>query len=93
MEVFQEIDLCLHSVSITNPPFLSCPRASSTHLNHAQLALGHINQLDLLDGHCLAGPPIKGLVDGPEGALPDAVSESLCTRWSAMSHFSQSGRP
>ena len=64
-------------------------RLTSTHLDHAQLALGNVNQFDLLDGHGLASAPIEGLVDGPEGALPDAVSEALDIHSSAMSHFSQ----
>ncbi len=92
MEVFQEINLDLRNVSVVYREPGELPRATSTHLDHAQFALGHIAQFDLLDGHCLAGPPVKGLVDGPEGALPDAVPESLRTHSSAMSHFSQSGR-
>jgi hypothetical protein len=91
MEVFQEIDLCLHTVSVRAP---CIPNTGGTHLDHTQLALGHINQFDLLDGHCLAGPPIERLVDGPEGAFPDAVSESLrSVSQSAMSHISATARP
>lgn len=43
-------------------------------LYHAQLALGDICDLDLLDGNSLAGSPVECLVDGSEGALADAVA-------------------
>lgn len=48
-----------------------------TDLDHAQLALGQVGDLDLLDSHSLAGAPIESLVDGTEGAFADAVAESL----------------
>lgn len=48
-----------------------------TDLDHAQLALGQVGNLDLFDGHSLAGAPIEALVDGTEGALADAVAEPL----------------
>lgn len=38
-------------------------------LNHAQFALGQINELDLLHGHSLAGIPVEGFVDGPKRSL------------------------
>lgn len=46
-------------------------------LDHAQLALGHVAELDLLDGHSLAGAPMDGLVDGAECALAQALSQTL----------------
>lgn len=48
-----------------------------TDLDHAQLALGKVGDLDLLDGNGLTGAPVETLVDGTEGTLADAVSESL----------------
>lgn len=48
-----------------------------TDLDHAQLALGKVGDLDLLDGNSLTGAPVETLVDGTEGTLADAVSESL----------------
>lgn len=46
-------------------------------LNHEQLALGQTDRLDLLDRHGLASPPVEGFENSPEGALADAVAESL----------------
>lgn len=46
-------------------------------LYHAQLALGDVCDLDLLDGDGLAGAPVESLVDGPEGALAYAVAQPL----------------
>lgn len=49
----------------------------AAYLDHAQLALGHVHKLDLLDRHGLAGAPIERLVYGSESALADTVSEPL----------------
>lgn len=46
-------------------------------LYHAQLALGNVGNLDLLDSDSLAGAPIEGLVDGSESALADTIAEPL----------------
>jgi hypothetical protein len=77
------------TLSVSQP--LQFSDIALAYLDHAQFALGHINQFDLLNGHCLTSPPIEGLVDGPKGPLPDAVSESLRVGLSAVSHFSQIG--
>lgn len=43
-------------------------------LYHAQLALGDVGDLDLLDGDSLASAPVECLVDGSESALADAIT-------------------
>ena len=45
------------------------------YLDHPQLALRQIYQLDLLDGHSLSGAPIERLVDRPERSLANAVAQ------------------
>lgn len=56
--------------------FLSEARCA-TDLYHAQLALGDVRNLDLLDGDSLAGAPVECLVDGSESTLADAVAQPL----------------
>lgn len=46
-------------------------------LDHAQFALGQIDRLDLLYRNRLASSPVESLKDSPEGALANAVAESL----------------
>lgn len=52
-------------------------KAKGLYLNHAQLALGQIHQLDLLDSNGLAGAPIERLVDSSERALAYTLSQAL----------------
>lgn len=52
-------------------------RAKGLYLNHAQLALGQIHQLDLLDSDRLAGAPIERLVNSSESTLAYAFSQAL----------------
>lgn len=47
------------------------------YLNHAQLALGQISQLDLLNSNRLAGAPVERLVDRPERPFSYAFSQAL----------------
>lgn len=49
-------------------------------LDHAELALGQVGKLDLLDSDRLARAPVECLVDGAERSLADAVAESLLYR-------------
>ncbi len=91
MEVFQEINLDLRNVSIVNPE--SSQGTTSTHLDHAQFALGHIAQFDLLDGHCLARPPIerpcRRTRRRPSRCSPRVAAHPLVSH---VSHLVQSGR-
>lgn len=52
-------------------------RDVKAHLYHAQLALGQVGKLNLLDGHSLARAPVEGLIDGAESPLADAIAQSL----------------
>jgi hypothetical protein len=74
MKVLQEVDFSLQVRQL--PPIPPSP-VSSAYLNHAQLALRHIHQLDLLHRHGLARSPVEGLVDGSKRAPANAIAESL----------------
>ena len=47
------------------------------YLDHAQLTLGQVRQLYLLDSNSLTGAPIERFVDGAERSLAYAFSEAL----------------
>lgn len=47
------------------------------YLDHPQLALRQIDELDLLDSNSLAGTPVKSLVDGTEGTFAYTFPQSL----------------
>lgn len=49
------------------------------YLDHSQLALGQIDELDLLDSNSFTGAPVESLVDGTEGSFAYAFSQSLFT--------------
>lgn len=52
-------------------------RQSATHLNHSQLALRQVHELDLFNGNSLASAPVESFVNGPKGTLADAGPEPL----------------
>lgn len=64
------------------------PMGGDIDLDHAQLALGQIPQLDLLDGHGLASAPVERLVNRAERPLADAIAESL-----SHQHHNTSAQP
>lgn len=89
MEVLQEVYFGLSREFMSTIRALALPTYAShcvcmipgrkrhSHLDTAQLALGHIGQLDLLDGNSLASTPVESLVDRAERSLADAVAKSL----------------
>lgn len=91
VEVLEEVDLGLYR-SISSAVRTGCfwclcraveggpDRRMGIDLDHAELALGEVGELDLLDGNRLARAPIECLVDGAERSLADAVAESLSYR-------------
>jgi hypothetical protein len=63
----RSISACVEPVSATRIVILS--GGLMAHLDHAQLALGQVHKLDLLDCNGLARTPMDGLVDGTKGTL------------------------
>lgn len=91
MEILEEIDLGLSREILSTTQALSFQHmppphflymlldiGEHSHLDTAQLALGHIGKLDLLDGNGLAGAPIERLINRAERSLPNTIAKSLC---------------
>lgn len=78
MQVLQKIDFRLGRTRSVSASHRQDKRVrGKVYLNHAQLALGQISKLNLLDGNSLARSPVEGLVDGTKGSLAEAFSQTL----------------